>query len=107
MNHFRSSKLFSDASMTIIAIESVEIQHHEMAMDCQFYYGKVEPIAVIVFGSDSHSAFNMNARSSKMAAKRIHRYTTKDLLFIALGHGGVVPGLDVFLTYTKSNIDQN
>ena len=61
MSTLRTSVIFSDTRLTLIAVESVDIQHNKTNTGCRLY-GNIEPIAVIVCGPDGSYALDMEAK---------------------------------------------
>ncbi len=61
MGTLRTSQIFSNSRLTLIAVESIEFRHRKTNTGCQLY-GSIEPIAVIVHGPDGTYAFDMAAK---------------------------------------------
>ena len=60
MASLRATEFFNDSEHMLIAIECVDCTHMTTRASCQFY-GKIEPIAVIVCSSDGIHALDMEA----------------------------------------------
>jgi len=61
MRTLRSSEIFNDSKLTLIAIESVDFQHSRTNAVCHLY-GSVEPLAIVVCSQDGTYALDMEAR---------------------------------------------
>ena len=57
----RASKLFSDSSCTLIAVEAIEFQHDQSNNSCRLY-GTIAPVAVIVCNPNGIYAIDMEAK---------------------------------------------
>lgn len=57
----RVSEMFNDSGFTLLAVESVDIQHSKTDAGC-WLYGSIEPMAVIVCGPDEIFALDMQAK---------------------------------------------
>lgn len=60
MGTLRTSEIFNDARLKLIAVESVDFLHDKTNTGCRLY-GSIEPVAVIVSGPDGSYAVNMEA----------------------------------------------
>ena len=60
MGTLRAREIFNQSGVTLIAVESVDIQHSKSGSVGRLY-GKLEPIAVVVCGSGDAHAFDMEA----------------------------------------------
>ena len=61
MGTLRTSEIFNDSKLTLIAVESVDVRHSKTNAGCRLY-GNIEPIAVIVCGPDTTYALDMELR---------------------------------------------
>ena len=60
MNTFRTHQIFNNASLTLIAVESVDSRRSRTSNGCQLY-GHIRPVAVVVCGPDGAYALDMEA----------------------------------------------
>jgi len=57
----RVREMFNDSRLTLLALESVDIQRSKTNAGC-WLYGSIEPMAVIVCGPDGILALDMEAK---------------------------------------------
>ena len=62
MATIRPRPVFSDSTLTIVAIESIEIEQHRTIMGNQLF-GAARPVAVVICAPDSAYALDMSAKS--------------------------------------------
>ena len=61
MATIRPRPVFSDSTVTIVAIESIEIDQHRTAMGNQLF-GAARPVAVVICAPDSTYALDLSAK---------------------------------------------
>lgn len=65
MERLRAREIFSNAMLTLVAVESVDLRHDKTDNGCRLY-GRVEPIAVIVCRLDGTYALDLAARRTDL-----------------------------------------
>ena len=61
MGRLRTSELFNDSKLTLIAVESVDLRYHKNNTSCVLH-GSINPVAVIVRSADGSYALDMEAK---------------------------------------------
>lgn len=69
MRELRSSEVFSNNALRVIAVESVNRQRNQTKTFSTFI-GTIEPLAVIVCGPDAITAYDMAAKPADLAQLR-------------------------------------
>jgi len=65
MGTLRAREIFHDSRLSLIAVESVDVQHRKTRTNCQVY-GNIEPIAVVVSGPDKTYALDMESNPTSL-----------------------------------------
>jgi hypothetical protein len=65
MGNLRTRTIFSDAALTLIAVESIDTQHG-LTNGVFHLYAKLEPVAVIICGAGARYALNMRAEPADL-----------------------------------------
>lgn len=69
MATLRTCQIFSDANLTLIAVESLDFQHDKTNTSDRCY-GNLKPIAVIVCSPDETYALDMEAKRANLDQMR-------------------------------------
>ncbi|MDH3421219.1 MAG: hypothetical protein OEM78_17250 [Gammaproteobacteria bacterium] len=65
MAALRTREIFSDATVTLIAVESIDLQTSKTNMGCHVY-ASIKPVAVIVRSLDGTYALDMEAKPTPL-----------------------------------------
>ncbi len=69
MGTLRIVEIFTDSTLTLIAVESVDFRHTRTKTG-GYAYGSIESIAVVVCSPDGISAFDMQAKPASVEQLR-------------------------------------
>lgn len=65
MKTYRTRQIFNDASLSVIAVESVDSRRTRTNTGCQMY-GNIQPVAVVVCGPAGAYALGMEAEPADL-----------------------------------------
>ncbi len=71
MDALRDTEIFSDPALTLVAIESVSLQHTETDNSCRVY-GSIVPVAIVVCSPARTYALDMDAAPADLDQLRLN-----------------------------------